>query len=73
MGCLNAKGRVSKNKGVDSQVLKNTGLEINPATPSNYREASLSGDNATHLTGAGREGVTELQESEITGYTMAFS
>lgn len=35
MGCLDAKGRVSKNNGARYNSLKNAGLEINPAIPSN--------------------------------------
>lgn len=42
MGCLSAQGRVSKNTGVRCRSLKNTGLEISPATPSNLHSEPLS-------------------------------
>lgn len=73
MGCLNAKGRVSpKNKGSGLQVFEKHRLEINPATPSNlHREAHLSGDNATHLTGAG--GASLSSGEEVLGTQLAFS
>lgn len=51
MARLNAKGRVSRNNGVPCSSLENTGLEINPATPSNLEsESSSARDDIAHLT-----------------------